>query len=88
MTIEKELNKNVVVATVENWLSEELVSFEGRNSSFEAIEWKEKEAKKHASKFFKDTNSDEWEECYNGACEDLYVIGYNEKGEQIGVEFG
>lgn len=88
MTIEKELNANVVTAIVEDWIGMELVRFEGRNSSFEAIEWKEREAKKHASKFFEDINSDDWEDCYNGASEDLYIVGYDEQGGKTVVEFG
>lgn len=86
--MEKELNTNVVIATVEDWMSNELVRFEGRNSSFEAIEWKEQEARKHASKFFKDVNSDDWEDCYNGCCEDLFVIGYDENEQKTAIEFG
>ena len=91
MTIEKELNVNVVTASVEDWMGTELVRFEGRNSSFEAIEWKEQEAEKYATNDngrMIEVDSNEYDERYNGASEDLYVIGYDVQGEKTAVEFG
>lgn len=89
--VEKKLNENVVVATVENWMSRELVRFEGENCASEAIEWRENEAENYASNDNGrsiDIESDEYEERYNGMSEDLYVIGYDKDDNKIGVDFG
>ncbi|WDS60672.1 hypothetical protein [Enterococcus phage vB_EfKS5] len=85
------LNSNVVRASVEDWMSNELVFFEGSNCVTEAIEWKEEQSINYASNdngrviIF---GSEEFEERYNGQSEDLYIIGYNKDGQQVAVEFG
>lgn len=85
------LNSNVVRASVEDWMSNELVCFEGSNCVTEAIEWKEEQSINYASNdngrviIF---GSEEFEERYNGQSEDLYIIGYNKDGQQVAVEFG
>ena len=89
--VTKELNTNVVVATVESWMGTELVRFEGRSSSFKAIDWREETANGYAGNDNgrKISNeSEEYEERYNGQLEDLFVIGYNEHGNNVGIEFG
>ena len=89
--VTKELNSKVVVATVESWLGTELVRFEGRNSSGNAIEWREETANDYA---WNDngrkiaTESEEYEERYNGQLEDMYVVGYDEHGNNVEIEFG
>lgn len=87
----KKLNTSVVVATVESCLGTELVRFEGRNSCFNAIDWREKIANDYAGndngrKIA--TDSEEYEERYNGQSDDLYVVGYDKKREKVGIEFG
>ena len=89
--VTKKLNTNVVVATVESWLGTELVRFEGRNSSGNAIEWREETANDYAGndngrKIA--TESEEYEERYNGQLEDMYVVGYDEHGNNVEIEFG
>ncbi|UQT00997.1 hypothetical protein POQMFEI_00071 [Enterococcus phage vB_OCPT_CCS2] len=85
------LNSNVVRASVEDWMSNELVFFEGSNCVTEAIEWKEEQSINYASNdngrviIF---GSEEFEERYNEQSEDLYIIGYNKDGQQVAVEFG
>ena len=89
--VTKELNTSVVVATVESWMGTELVRFEGRNSSFDAIDWREETANDYARNDNGrkiSTESEEYEERYNGQLEDLYVIGYNEHGNNVEIEFG
>lgn len=46
--VTKELNSKVVVATVESWMGTELVRFEGRDSSGNAIDWREETANDYA----------------------------------------
>ncbi|UDM72767.1 hypothetical protein [Vagococcus fluvialis] len=85
------MNANVAVATVEDWMSNELVRFEGENSSWEAIQWKEQQAEAYAindNGRAIDIDSEEYEERYEGQSEDLYVIGYDVDGNQVGVQFG
>ena len=89
--VTKELNTSVVVATVESWMGTELARFEGRNSSFNAIDWREETANDHAGNDNgrKISNeSEEYEERYNGQLEDMYIIGYDENGNTVGIEFG
>ena len=89
--VTKELNTNVVVATVESWMGTELVRFEGRNSSFNAIDWREETANDYAGNDNGrkiSTESEEYEERYNGQSDDLYIIGYDEHGNNVGIEFG
>ena len=89
--VTKKLNTNVVVATVESWMGTELVRFEGRNSSFNAIDWREETANDYAGNDNGrkiSAESEEYEERYNGQLEDLYVIGYGEHGNNVEIEFG
>ena len=89
--VTKELNRKVVVATVEDWISNELVRFEGRNSASNAIEWREETANAYARNDNGrkiSTESEEYEERYNGQSDDLYIIGYDEHGNNVGIEFG
>lgn len=89
--VTKELNRKVVVATVESWLGTELVRFEGRDSSGSAIDWREETANDYAGNDNGrkiSTESEEYEERYNGQLEDMYVIGYDEHGNNVGIEFG
>ena len=90
-TLESKLNSNVIKATVVDWMSNELVFFEGSNCVSEAIEWKEEQSVNYASNDngrIIDFDSEEFEERYNGQSEDLYIFGYNKDGEQVEVEFG
>lgn len=89
--VTKELNRKVVVATVESWMGTELARFEGRNSASNAIEWRERAADTYASNDNGrkiSTESEEYEERYNGQSDDLYLIGYDENGNNVGIEFG
>lgn len=79
MIAETVMNANIVMAVVEDWASNVLASFEGESSSWDAIEWREVKAKEWA-------NGDEEEE--EGYLEDLYVIGYDVDGNEVGVQFG
>ena len=89
--VTKELNSKVVVATVEDWISNELVRFEGRNSASNAIDWREETANDYARNDNGrkiSTESEEYEERQSGQLEDLFVIGYDENGNSVGIEFG
>lgn len=71
------MNKNVIKATVEDWMGKELASFEGENCVDNAIEWKELQV-----------TSEMTEEEENGILEDLYIIGYDENDNIVPVQFG
>lgn len=89
--VTKELNSKVVVATVESWMGTELARFKGRDSSGNAIDWREETANDYAGNDNGrkiSTESEEYEERYNGQLEDMYVIGYDEHGNNVGIEFG
>lgn len=71
------MNEKIVKATVEDWMGKELISFEGSNCTWSAIEWKEAQVTEEMT-----------EEEENQILEDLYVIGYDIDGNIIPVQFG
>ena len=81
------MNEEIVIATVEDWTGRELVAFEGDGCAWKAIGWREDQATSYANSKA-EIDTEEWEEAYNGQSEDLYVVGYDEKGEKKGVQFG
>lgn len=71
------MNKNIIKTTVEDWMGRELVSFEGENCTWDAMQWKESQVTNEMT-----------EEKQEGILEDLYIIGYDENDNIVPVQFG
>jgi len=70
------IKQNVWYSEVRDWNDNLLMTFEGVNCEEAAINWREEQAH----------NIEDEDEAV-GILEDLYIISYNVKGEEIPVEF-
>ena len=80
-----------VLVVVEDWAGRELKSFETEEDLVgDAMEYKDRLAESWVQKenVGIDTESEEYEKLFDEMLGDLYIVGYNVRGERVSLNFG